>query len=549
MGKPVTKLKAVGSPQAARVGDVREHHPDLLLVEPDYTECRDAIAGATTVKQRGTVYLPMPSGFNGSAAPLAMYDAYKMRAQFPDLLAPTVQGMLGIIHHGEAYIEGLEEDKPLADMWEKATPEGLPLETLHKRITEEILTVGRVALLVDLPPEGGDLPWVAFYKAESLINWSESRNFFVLEEDYRVRNGFSWEAKKRYRILELVDGVYQVEVVDEDGKAILDNSEAENQDVEEGIATSVGVPQVRGGNTLEEIPLVVAGSRDLSMEPDQIPLIGVTRSAYAIYRLDADYRHQLFMSGQETLFYIGLAPEDVPDYVGAGVGIAIPEGGDAKYVGPSGAGIDAHKTAIEDERATAAEAGSRMFAVGDKKSAESGEALRIRARAGSATLVSVAQTSAAALEKVLRYSAMLVGQDPEEIIVKPNLNFLDSDMTADEANKHVELWMNKVISYETLYENLQRGRIASEERTAEEEQELVAEEEAASMPEDGMGGAGAGQEPQAGATPDLTEGTGTDEYGDVSQEEVDELFAPEEEQPAPAPAPNAKKPPAGGNKK
>jgi hypothetical protein len=163
-----------------------------------------------------------------------------------------------------------------------------------------------------------------------------------------------------------------------------------------------------------------------------------------------------------------------------------------------------------------------MFSIGDKKSAESGEALRIRARAGAATMVSVALTSAAALEQVLRYCAMLVGQDPDEIIVKPNLNFLETDLTPDEANKMVELWMNKVISYETLYANLQRGRIASEERTAEEEQELVAEEEAAMVPEEGLA--------EPGAEPaDLSEGTGDDEYGEVSPEEISELFAEEEE--------------------
>ena len=532
----VVKLKPTKQDEnRTRIGDVKERHPDLGPILPDYEECRDAVDGATTVKAKNIKYLPMPSGFNGSAEPVLMYDAYKMRAQFPDLMAPTIQGMLGIIHHGEAQIEGLEEDTPLEGMWETATPDGLTLEALHKRITEEILTVGRVALLADLPPEGGDLPWVAVYKAESLINWSESRNFFVLEEDYRVRSGFTWDAKKRYRVLELVDDVYQVEVLDEDGHSLSSDEESDptedgNIDVQEGVATSVVVPQMRGGKTLEAVPLVVAGSRDLSLEPDQIPLIGVTRAAYAIYRLDADYRHQLFMSGQETLFYIGLAPEDMPTYVGAGVGVSIPEGGDAKYVGPSGSGIEAHKVAIEDERSRAAEAGSRMFAVGDKKAAESGEALRIRARAGSATLVSVAQTSAAALEQVLRYCAELVGQDPEEVIVKPNLNFLDTDMTPDEANKLTELWMNKVISYETLYSNLQRGRIASEERTAEEEQELVAEEEAASMPTGmGMGELGIGEQPLGGeATPDLSVGTGDDEYGPITPEELAELFAPEE---------------------
>jgi Domain of unknown function (DUF4055) len=511
MAKQATKLKAANDQETQqRVGDVKERHPDLAEVLPDYQECRDAVAGSSTVKSNGAKYLPMPSGFNGSPDPLAMYDAYKLRAQFPDIMAPTIQGMLGIIHHGEAQIEGMDEGSPLADMWEKATPDGLPLEALHRRITEEILTVGRVALLADLPPEGSDVPWIAFYRAESLINWSESKNFFVLEEQYRVRTGYKWDSKLRYRILEVVDNTYQVEVLDEDGNALTadDDDKIAEQDVQEGVTTSVVVPQVRGGATLEEVPLVVAGSRDLSVEPDQIPLIGVSNSAFAIYRLDADYRHQLFMSGQETLFYIGLAKEDVPNYVGSGVGIAIPEGGDAKYVGPSGSGIEAHRTAITDERANAAEAGSRMFAVGDKKAAESGEALRIRAQAGSATLVSVAISSAAALEAALQYCAQMVGQNPDDIVVKPNLNFLDADMTADEANKMVELWMNKVISYETLYSNLQRGRIASEERTAEEEQELVAEEEAAAIPtEQGMGELG-------------IEG----EYPEPDPEEVDALF-------------------------
>ncbi len=531
MAKPAAKLKAANDPNTTpnRVGDVKEHHPDLADVWQDWDDCRNAIDGSSKVKSLGIQYLPMPSGFNGSGQPTAMYDAYKMRAQFPDMMAPTVQGMLGIIHHGEAQIEGLDEGSPLFDMWEKATPDGLPLETLHKRITEEILSVGRVALLADLPPEGGDVPWIAFYQAESLINWSESRNFFVLEEDYRVRKGFSWEGKNRYRILELVDDVYQVEVVDEDGRPIVDDDTLQDQDVQEGVATSVVVPQAKGGKKLEEIPLVVAGSRDLSLEPDQIPLIGVANASYAIYRLDADYRHQLFMSGQETLFCVGLDKEDVPEYIGSGVIVSLPLDGDAKYVGPSGEGISAHKDAIMDERQIAAEAGSRMFAIGDKKSAESGEALRIRARAGSATLVSVAQTSAAALEAALRYCAQLVGQKPDDIIVKPNLNFLDNDMAPDDATKLMALWTGKVISYETLYENLQRGGIASDERTAEEEQELIAEEEAALM-KDNMDMHEAGIDPATGLPYPPGQDPNqqpTDEYDNIPQDEIDKTFAPD----------------------
>ena len=40
----------------------------------------------------------------------------------------------------------------------------------------------------------------------------------------------------------------------------------------------------------------------------------------------------------------------------------------------------------------------------------------------------------------------------------------------------VKLWQDEAISYETLYENLQRGEIASSERDFEEELKIIDEE-------------------------------------------------------------------------
>jgi hypothetical protein len=284
-------------------------------------------------------------------------------------------------------------------------------------------------------------------------------------------------------------------------------------------------PTMVGGKPLEFVPIVVAGSRDLSLDPDEIPLAGVARAALAIYRLDADYRHQLFMSGQDTLIYIGLNKEDVPLYVGAGVAVALPPGGDAKYVGTGGAGLDAHQKAIADERDVAAAAGARVFDV-SARGAESGEALRIRARASTATLVSVALNSAAALEQALRNCAIMVGEDPEKIVVVPNLDFVDAKMTPQEAQQMVEVWMSGAISYQTLYDNLQKGEIASQERTAEEEQELAAQEQAATMQEQAAA-MGLGPEAAAGAP---AEKELTDEQIDagegVTPEEMTGFFDP-----------------------
>lgn len=516
--QPAAKDTRAGTDLAPIKGDVKTPHPDLAAMTSDYAELRDVRDGSTTVKAAGEKYLPMPSGFRAQADN-SLYNAYITRAQFPDIFSPAIQGMVGIIHNRDFQIEGL--DGAMEGLVESASPDGMPLEILSRRITEEVMTVGRVALLVDANEDGdSELPYIALYRAEDLINWSEERDFFVLRESFRERDGFYWTDKTRYRVLTInedeayqqqlfFEGVAPKEGVKTDTKG--EAAETSTEQTEEPV-----VPTARGGGAMEEIPLVVVGSRDLSLEPDEIPLIGVARSALAIYRLDADYRHQLFMSGQETLFITGLTPDDAPSYVGAGVVVCLPAEAFAEYVGPAGTGIAAHKTAIDDERNVAAAAGAQLLD-STQKSAESGDALRIRARASTATLISVALTSAAGLEAALRHAAKFVGADADKIVVTPNLDFVDSKLTPEEIKAQMELWMNKVISYETFYDNLQRGEIASQERNAEEEQLAVAEEDAAieddeaALDEEG----------------DLTEGAGDDETGDVSDEELAEMFDPE----------------------
>jgi hypothetical protein len=103
------------------------------------------------------------------------------------------------------------------------------------------------------------------------------------------------------------------------------------------------------------------------------------------------------------------------------------------------------------------------------KNAESGEALRLRYGAQTATLTSVAKAGAAGLQKALRHVAMFMGADPEQVLVKPNLKFVDTTLTPADAVSLVSLWQQRGISRTTMFENLQRGEIISSERTQEEE--------------------------------------------------------------------------------
>lgn len=350
------------------MASVDTKHPEYTDRVAEWQMMRHTARGAQEIAAQGELYLPMPSGFRAqSDLGKAMYAAYATRAQFPNILAPTLRGMVGVIHRVEAQIEGLEEGQALAYLWEKATPDGLPLEALHRRITAEVLLMGRYALLTDVPAEGGQ-PYLASYAAETLINWSDARDFFVLDESGLVREEFQWREQKRYRVL-ILNGAYSAQAYGE--------TETDGDAVE---------PKATGGTALREIPFVVMGPRDLAVAPDEPPLIGVARASLALYRLDADYRHQLFSTGQETLVIIN---GDAPAAVGAGVVITLKgDQGvtpDAKYVGPTGTGIDAHRVAIQDERANAVSAGSALFD-NEQGQQESGEARKLRLGAQRATL-------------------------------------------------------------------------------------------------------------------------------------------------------------------
>jgi hypothetical protein len=313
--------------------------------------------------------------------------------------------------------------------------------------------------LADAPENGGDI-YLAGYGAESLVNWSELNDFFVLEELDYDRSGTAWTAVIRSRVLELVDGRYVQKILD-DG--------AEIAELE---------PRARGGAALDFIPIAIGGAMDLDLTPDAPPMIGVARAALSHYQLNADYRHQLYMSGQETLFLYNVPQDQLPTVIGAGVIVALESGDVAKdaraeYVGPAGTGIEAHAVAMDREQQSAVRSGAQLFDNTKGNSQESGDARRLRFSAETATLSSIVGASAAILERALKNAALMSGANPDEVVVKPPANLLEGRLDAQEMTALVAAWERGAFGYATLYDNLQRGRIASTERTAEDEQALI----------------------------------------------------------------------------
>ena len=448
------------------MSDVGTKHPDITPQrEYEWRLMRDTYAGqeqvkyasrqtgqgsTTTLASTGEIYLPKPNGFKAMPdGGRAAYEAYKLRAMLPEYVGPTVAAMVGIVHGRETQ---LVMPEAMAFLEEDIDGKGTPREIFHQRITRNLLMMGRYGLLADAPEAGGN-PFLRGYSAETIINWDD--DFFVLDESYLARNGFAWERVARHRVLEIVEGRYQVSIYEGEGDLI-----AQAQ------------PVVRGGAPVDMLPFVIATSRDLVADVETPPLIGVAQAAIAAYQLSADYRHQLYMSGQETLVAIN---GDAPQAVGAGV-VHTMKGTDAltpdlKYVSPTCSGIEAHRTAISEQRQAAMEAGARMFQSGNAQ--ESGEARRMRFASEMANLQSVANMSAALLESGLRHVAAFMGLDPREVVATPPADLLDRSMTAQEFERLFAVYERGGMSWQSYYENGQRGGIMSAERNADEEFALI----------------------------------------------------------------------------
>lgn len=438
------------------MADVKSRHPDYTADRvAEWALMRDAMDGESAIKSAGETYLPMPSGFLalGDEGSRVAYGSYRGRAQFPEIVTPSIGAMVGIAHGKEVQIEMPDA---MGYLWEAATDGDNPLslEAFHRRITRHLLTFGRYAVLADAP-EGGGNPFLSGYAHGNLINWDAG--FYVLDETAMVRDGFDWVQREQYRVLTLEEGSYVQRLYTGDDLVA-------GEDI---------FPSAQGGRGLDFIPLAVANARDLTPDVETPPLIGVARAALAMYQLSADKRHQLYMSGQEMLVAVNC---NAPEYVGAGAAFeAISEGekpADLKYVGPSCIGIEAHERAIKDAREEAVMAGAKMLEQSEQVQ-ESGNARELRFASETASLKSVVMASCGLLERSLKNVAVMLGQSPDAVVVTPPKDLMDRTMTATDAKTLFEIFMDGGVSWDTYHENLQRGGIMSPERTADDERALI----------------------------------------------------------------------------
>lgn len=444
-------------------------HPDYDMMIPEWELVRAVYDGETAVKAGGEAYLPMPEGFrNHPSVTATLYQGYMARASVPDLLAPTVVGLNGIMHAQDPEIEL----GPLESIREDATPDGLTITGLLQRITQEATITGRVALVPEIADDG--TPRILIYSAENVLNWRTERtgsgaralSLLTLRErvpsDPKEDPAFEAGEDDRFLVYRLRDGVVSAQyyLPDPDGTPFAVVPSDEEIFPERG----------RGMGNLGRIPAVIVGAQDVTPDVDMVPLLGQARLALRIYRQDADYQWALHGTSAPTLVISGVdrggsARRDdeaggAEIELGAGAVIEL-EAADAKayYLEFSGPGIAAQRESIRDDFQRALSIGINALESASRQ-VESGEAIGLRMKARTATASSIAISAAHGLERALRTLAYWQGYDDAEasrITVSPNLDFQRVGVDPQIVSAVVEAWKEGGVPDEVMFEAFRRS--------------------------------------------------------------------------------------------
>ena len=441
--------------------DLDATHPSYDTFSPWYTEMQDAITGESAIKAAGEDYLPKPGGMKlmQSSLQAAAYAAYQKRASYPEIVAPTIRGLTGVIYNQPIVPE---LPKALEYMIEKATTDGLTLESALRRITRNILSFGRTGVAIAINEAGQ--PELAIYSASAIRNWAEDESLVVLDESgYVMQENLTWIDTEKRLLLELIDGKAFA--------TMYENSSGWGK-VEESQYSGIGE------KVIDFLPFVFIDTNDLTPEPDEVPLLSLARLAAKAYRQDANYQQTLYLAANPTHVIIGMAPdyEYRPQAVGGGIIWFLPDTDQkAEILEFTGASADAQRRAIQDTLQAAVQAGARLFATADEQQ-ESGEARKIKYAAQTATLVGIALTAAAGLEKALKMCAIIIGANPDEVVIPISTEFIDNTIGAQEMTAIISGVAGGLISNQTGYELFQNGGRANPDRNWEDEKKLIDEQ-------------------------------------------------------------------------
>lgn len=463
------------------VNTQRKDYEELL---GDVTTNRDAVAGERKIKSKKMLYLPpLPSmtcginyddngnvhiitGSHLTEEGRASYKKYLSLAYFYGATGRTVDGLTGLIFSKNP----IKELQPAISYLDKNVDgQGSSLRRQAQKAAREAFITPRSGLLVDFPDVPGSVsiaqaeqsnlrPKIVHYPFESIFNWHYSTvnnetklTLLVLMETVEVlKDDFTVEEVVKYRVLRIQEGVYTQQLYNDDG-----NPESEP------------VVVMVNGQPANEIPFyeIATGIEGKSIINDLVD------ANLNHYRFFADYAAKEHASAFPVFTETGVSGDDQNVIIGPGAKWTniSPEAQFGILQTASDGG--SMRTYLQDMEERMAALGAEMLKP-RISGAESAEAKSLDQVAQNSTTADLAITVSEAYMKAINFAARWMNA-PEENIFELNTDYNPQHMNPQMFTALMAALQNGNISYQTFYENLQRGEIANPERTQEDEQALI----------------------------------------------------------------------------
>lgn len=436
----------------------------------DWSLVRDCIAGKNALISGGEKYLPRLSEQDDTA-----YRAYQMRAKWFNATARTQESMVGILFRKQPSVDTtIPEDR----QWDLDMG-NTSLIGYAVKVANDVASVGRAGTLIDWS-EAEERPYVSYYRAEDILNWQTARingrvvlTMVVLRECIQEESSdpFCPSAVEQYRMLRLDLSGETPSVLAEIYRGA---KGGRGRTKDSQMLSDVFILQ-RRGKPVPEIPFVFHNATEGGPEISKPPLYDIAELNVGHWRNSADLENGRHVAGVPTPFACGFNA-DTKLYLGTAYAWTSDDvQANAGFIEFTGQGLDALVKALEETTQQMEALGARMIAPSSATEAYGTVALRNAAE--NSAITKVAEQISDGMTRVLGWMEWWDGtmeaiSDTEaEFHVHKDFNAVA--LTAEEMTALTNLWQQNAISFDTLFEKLQRGEVIPEGRTLEEEQGLI----------------------------------------------------------------------------
>jgi hypothetical protein len=441
-----------------------------------WDKIRDCLRGQDRIHHQGQLYLPKPEGMTQDG-----YAAYLKRASFYGVAERTLRGMVGAITRNPPILTLPSRIESMRDV---ATFEGNSFGVLLEEVTAEVLSVGRIGLLLDYPKSGATVtsaPFISTFHAESILDWKEE----LVEGRQKLtmlrlhENNFDLADGVEQHLVLSLEPAYTIRryhVTNRRGNAGAPDTTTEVQVEDDLVPTVNGAP-------LFDIPVAIVSPYNLKADTEKPPFLDLCNVNLAHYRNAADYEHSLYLTSQPTPWVAGAINEkNKPSQIGSGAFWVLPEGATCGILEVTGAGISSIKAAMDDKVSQMATLGARMVHDGKGRN-ETTDTAKLRTRSEMSLLFSSVNMIEAALLKLLRIAADWTSPNSaNQVVLKLHRDFVTAQIDATLLTALIKAHQAGSISHDTLLTNLKRGEIVDPNRSLEEELALIEEEGGGLLP-------------------------------------------------------------------